>query len=74
MVEENTLIGTNDRPVFTIVTLDYRRPVFSRRATHSAMDQTFVDLHVGVSENASGEGMESEAADFAARDLRVFNC
>lgn len=62
---------TRSGPTVTAVIPTRRRPELLRRAIESVLAQTWTDLRVFVSDNASGDATEDVVREIAARDARV---
>ena len=62
---------TRSGPTVTAVIPTRRRPELLRRAIESVLAQTWTDLRVFVSDNASGDATEDVVREIASRDARV---
>ena len=62
---------TRSGPTVTALIPTRRRPELLRRAIESVLAQTYPDVRVFVSDNASGDATEDVVREIAARDSRV---
>jgi len=65
------MVAVSDTPCITTVIPTYRRPALLRRAIQSALSQTYRNIRVLVSDNASGDETAQVVEELSQKDPRI---